>query len=58
MTSSARTWPGGAPSGCARRTGSARWRGPSKDMHHSVAIALAAIWPLNFWRIDPMGLAD
>ena len=28
------------------------------DMHHSVAIALAAIWPLNFWRIDPMGPAD
>ena len=23
-----------------------------------VAIALAAIWPLNFWRIDPMGPAD
>jgi hypothetical protein len=29
-----------------------------EDMHHSVAIALAAIWPLNFWRIDPMGPAD
>jgi alkene monooxygenase alpha subunit len=28
------------------------------DMHHSAAIALAAIWPLNFWRIDSMGPAD
>jgi methane monooxygenase component A alpha chain/propane monooxygenase large subunit len=27
-------------------------------MHHSAAIALAAIWPLNFWRIDPLGPAD
>jgi alkene monooxygenase alpha subunit len=28
------------------------------DMHHSAAIALAAIWPLNFWRIDPLTPAD
>jgi methane monooxygenase component A alpha chain/propane monooxygenase large subunit len=28
------------------------------DMHHSAAIALAAIWPLNFWRTDAMGPAD
>ena len=28
------------------------------DMHHSAAIALAAIWPLNFWRIDPLTRAD
>jgi alkene monooxygenase alpha subunit len=29
-----------------------------EDMHHSAAIALAAIWPLNFWRCDAMGPAD
>ncbi|WP_239591536.1 methane monooxygenase [Mycolicibacterium tusciae] len=28
------------------------------EMHHSVAIALAAMWPPNFWRTDPMGPAD
>lgn len=28
------------------------------DMHHSAAIALAAIWPLNFWRIDAMTERD
>lgn len=26
--------------------------------HHSVAMVLAAAWPLNFWRSDPMGHAD
>jgi methane monooxygenase component A alpha chain/propane monooxygenase large subunit len=28
------------------------------DMHHSAALALAAIWPLNFWRIDPLTERD
>ena len=28
------------------------------DMHHSVAMILAALWPLNFWRIDPLHDAD
>ncbi len=27
-------------------------------IHHSTALALAAIWPLNFWRSDAMGPAD
>jgi methane monooxygenase component A alpha chain/propane monooxygenase large subunit len=27
-------------------------------MHHSVAMTLAALWPLNFWRIDPLRDAD
>lgn len=28
------------------------------DMHHSAAIALAAIWPLNFWRFDALTEKD
>jgi methane monooxygenase component A alpha chain/propane monooxygenase large subunit len=28
------------------------------DMHHSAALALAAIWPLNYWRIDPLDERD
>lgn len=28
------------------------------DMHHSAALALAAIWPLNFWRTDMMTDTD
>lgn len=27
-------------------------------IHHSTALALAAIWPLNFWRSDVMGPDD